>query len=40
MEAEEEYEDAMAAGNSAVLVERETRKTQNMTVKLGGLPPG
>jgi len=38
--ANEQYEDAVAAGNSAVLAERSTKKDETMTVKLGNLMPG
>lgn len=36
-EAKERYDDAVAAGNAAVMAERESDKTESMTIKLGNL---
>ena len=38
-EAKEIYEDAIAAGNAAVLADRQSDKKESMTVKLGNLLP-
>ena len=38
-EAKERYDDAIAAGNAAVLAERQTDKNESMTIKLGNLQP-
>ena len=38
-EAKERYEDAVAAGNAAVIVERESGKKKIMSIKLGNLLP-
>ena len=38
-EAKEKYEDAIAAGNAAVMAERDSKKAEKMTVKLGNLLP-
>lgn len=38
-EAKERYEDAVAAGNAAVIVERESDKKEIMSIKLGNLLP-
>jgi len=38
-EAKERYDDAIAAGNSAVLAERDSEKKESMTIKLGNLLP-
>lgn len=38
-EAKERYDDAVAAGNSAVLAERQSEKSESMTIKLGNLAP-
>ena len=36
-EAKERYDDAIAAGNAAVLAERQSDKNESMTIKLGNL---
>ena len=38
-QAQEKYDDAIAAGNTAVLAERSTEKKEVLTIKLGNLPP-
>ena len=38
-EAKERYDDAIAAGNAAVLAQRESLKQESMTIKLGNLKP-
>ena len=38
--AKENYDDAMASGNAAVMAERTSKKEETMTVKLGNLLPG
>ena len=38
-EAKERYDDAIAAGNAAVLAERQSDKKESMTIKLGNLQP-
>ena len=37
--AREKFDDAVAAGNTAVLAERSTEKKEVLTIKLGNLPP-
>ena len=39
-EAKEDYEDAVAGGNAAVIAERSKKKEEVMTIKLGNLLPG
>ena len=38
-EAKEKYDDAVAAGNAAVMAERDSDKKESMTIKLGNLKP-
>ena len=39
--AREEYDDAVASGNTAVMAERsKKKKEETLTLKLGSLPPG
>ncbi len=39
-DAKEQYDDAIAAGNTAVFVERDTKKDESITLILGNLLPG
>ena len=38
-EAKEKYDDAVAAGNAAVMAERDSDQKESMTIKLGNLKP-
>ena len=37
--AKEQYENAMASGNTAIYAEKKTQQQESMKIALGGLPP-
>lgn len=39
-QAKEKYDDAVAAGNTAIFAEKTTKKTQDLTLLIGNLGPG